>query len=226
MASNGQAFIARVAEETGLELEVIDRETEAQLAVAGASPLIAPDAARVLLFDIGGGSTEVSWLTVEPGNYTIDAWTSVPEGVVTIAERFGGTTSRRNASPPCAVTSDRCCAISPAGWRRSTIAPCPTTCSAPPAPSPPSVASIWRCGAMIARGSTAAGCIATMSGASPAISWPWAMPIARRHPCIGAERADLVLAGCAILEEIKDCWPADRVRVADRGLSARESSPT
>ena len=43
------------------------------------------------------------------------------------------------------------------------------------------------------------------------------MPIAA-HPCIGSERADLVLAGCAILEEIKDCWPVDRVRVADRGL--------
>jgi exopolyphosphatase / guanosine-5'-triphosphate,3'-diphosphate pyrophosphatase len=49
MASNGKAFVERVAEETGLELEVIDRETEARLAVAGASPLIAPDAARVLL---------------------------------------------------------------------------------------------------------------------------------------------------------------------------------
>jgi exopolyphosphatase/guanosine-5'-triphosphate,3'-diphosphate pyrophosphatase len=37
-------------------------------------------------------------------------------------------------------------------------------------------------------------------------------------PCVGPERADLVLAGCAILEEIRNLWPADRIRVADRGL--------
>jgi exopolyphosphatase/guanosine-5'-triphosphate,3'-diphosphate pyrophosphatase len=38
------------------------------------------------------------------------------------------------------------------------------------------------------------------------------------HPCIGRERADLVIAGCAILEAIRRRWPCDRLRVADRGL--------
>jgi exopolyphosphatase/guanosine-5'-triphosphate,3'-diphosphate pyrophosphatase len=38
------------------------------------------------------------------------------------------------------------------------------------------------------------------------------------HPCIGAERADLVLAGCAILEAIRRVFPCERLRVADRGL--------
>jgi exopolyphosphatase/guanosine-5'-triphosphate,3'-diphosphate pyrophosphatase len=38
------------------------------------------------------------------------------------------------------------------------------------------------------------------------------------NACIGAERADLVLAGCAILEAIRRAFPAGRLRVADRGL--------
>jgi exopolyphosphatase / guanosine-5'-triphosphate,3'-diphosphate pyrophosphatase len=38
------------------------------------------------------------------------------------------------------------------------------------------------------------------------------------NPCIGAERADLVLAGCAILEAIRRAFPCPRLRVADRGL--------
>ncbi len=37
-------------------------------------------------------------------------------------------------------------------------------------------------------------------------------------PCIGDGRSDLVLAGCAILEAVWDLWPAEQMRVADRGL--------
>jgi exopolyphosphatase/guanosine-5'-triphosphate,3'-diphosphate pyrophosphatase len=40
----------------------------------------------------------------------------------------------------------------------------------------------------------------------------------QRQPCIGVERADLVVAGCAILEAIIDIWPAERLGVADRGI--------
>jgi exopolyphosphatase/guanosine-5'-triphosphate,3'-diphosphate pyrophosphatase len=38
------------------------------------------------------------------------------------------------------------------------------------------------------------------------------------EPCIGRDRADLVLAGCAILEAVLRLWPCERLRVADRGL--------
>jgi exopolyphosphatase/guanosine-5'-triphosphate,3'-diphosphate pyrophosphatase len=38
------------------------------------------------------------------------------------------------------------------------------------------------------------------------------------HACIGSERADLVLGGCAILEAIRRVFPCERLRVADRGL--------
>ena len=62
MAGNGADFIARVEAETGLALEIIDRETEAHLAAVGAEPLVEAEAETALVFDIGGGSTEVMWL--------------------------------------------------------------------------------------------------------------------------------------------------------------------
>ena len=37
-------------------------------------------------------------------------------------------------------------------------------------------------------------------------------------PCVGRERADLVLSGCAILDAICETWPVGRLRVADRGV--------
>ena len=58
-AMNGAEFRARIAEEVGLELEIIDRETEARLAATGCTPLIDPHADGVILFDIGGGSSEL-----------------------------------------------------------------------------------------------------------------------------------------------------------------------
>ena len=38
------------------------------------------------------------------------------------------------------------------------------------------------------------------------------------HPCIGAERAKLVVAGCAVLEAIMRRWSVGSIRVADRGV--------
>jgi exopolyphosphatase/guanosine-5'-triphosphate,3'-diphosphate pyrophosphatase len=48
------------------------------------------------------------------------------------------------------------------------------------------------------------------------IDWEFEKRVA--NPCIGADRADLVLGGCAILEAIRRVWPSKRLRVADRGL--------
>ncbi|HEU4804240.1 MAG TPA: Ppx/GppA family phosphatase, partial [Nitrobacter sp.] len=88
-AANSEDFRNRVAAATGIELEVIDRETEAALAVIGCSPLIHPKARGAILFDIGGGSTELVRIERdrEGGNPDIKAWMSIPVGVVTLAER-------------------------------------------------------------------------------------------------------------------------------------------
>src|SRR6266852_2922429 len=93
-ASNADGFRDRVAAETGIRLEVIDRETEAALAVIGCSPLIDPQGRGAILFDIGGGSTELVRIERDPEEQNaaprIKAWMSIPLGVVTLAEHFGG----------------------------------------------------------------------------------------------------------------------------------------
>src|SRR4051794_23100967 len=97
-AANGPEFRARIAQEVGLELEVIDRQTEATLAATGCTPLIDPYADAVILFDIGGGSSELVRLEKPPPCRRgppppkIKAWASLPVGVVTLAERHGGHT--------------------------------------------------------------------------------------------------------------------------------------
>src|SRR5262249_47755384 len=92
-ARNGEAFRARVREEAALDLEIIDRETEALLAATGCTPLIDPNAQAVILFDIGGGSSELIRLgrgrpsRGGPPVPEIQGWASLPLGVVTLAER-------------------------------------------------------------------------------------------------------------------------------------------
>src|SRR5205085_5560020 len=93
-AENADHFRERVAAETGIKLEVIDRETEATLAVIGCSPLLDPRGRGAILFDIGGGSTELVRIERDPDASSappqIKGWMSVPLGVVSIAEHFGG----------------------------------------------------------------------------------------------------------------------------------------
>jgi exopolyphosphatase / guanosine-5'-triphosphate,3'-diphosphate pyrophosphatase len=96
LAENGPGFVARVQEELGLELEVVDRRTEAYLAVTGCAALADPRAHSIVIFDIGGGSTEIAWLDGRGASPLADpikrirAWDSLPVGVVTLAERHGG----------------------------------------------------------------------------------------------------------------------------------------
>ncbi|MDG9415100.1 hypothetical protein OLF88_11635, partial [Streptococcus pneumoniae] len=79
-----------------LDLEIVDRQTEAYLAVTGCAALADPRAESVVIFDIGGGSTEIAWLDGAAANPSTDptlrirAWDSLPVGVVTLAERHGG----------------------------------------------------------------------------------------------------------------------------------------
>src|SRR5215831_20221682 len=102
-AENGVQFLNRVADELGLSLEVIDRETEARLAATGCTPLIDPEASGAILFDIGGGSSELVRLARSqkvrggPPLPQIRGWISIPHGVVTLAERYGGITVTRES---------------------------------------------------------------------------------------------------------------------------------
>src|SRR5437667_2767275 len=104
LAANAPEFLERARGETGLDIQIVDRETEAKLAVSGCASLIDFACDFALVFDIGGGSSELIWLDLSRHKHLwrralaerlevqrcITAWTSLPVGVVTLAERFGG----------------------------------------------------------------------------------------------------------------------------------------
>ncbi len=225
-AENGEAFLERVLAETGLELEIITRETEARLAVSGCSSLVGRETKSVVLFDIGGGSSEIAVIKIGENRSSrlanhITHWTSLPVGVVTLSERHGG----QDVTPQGfeAMVSEvqgmlskfDCPAIhtldNPGdenGFHLIGTSGTVTTLAGVHLDLPRydrrKVDGLWlsddEVSAMQAR----------------LLSWDFTARAA--NPCIGPDRADLVLAGCAILEAIRRRWPSERMRVADRGL--------
>lgn len=226
-AGNGSDFIARVEKETGLSLEIVDRETEARLAVAGCTTLVDREADGVILFDIGGGSSEIVWLDLRnrcgARGYAltrfIRAWTSLPLGVVNLAERHGGMhvtpqifeamvqdvtrhleKSGLDAELDEAIGSDNFHMLGTSG----TVTTLAGVQLGLRRYDRKRVDGTWlqdtQVGEMI-------DCLRDMSYEDRVA-----------NPCIGADRADLVLAGCAILEAIRRRWSCSRLRVADRGL--------
>ncbi len=220
MAENGGDFIARVETETGLKLEVIDRETEALLAATGAEPLVEVGSENVLVFDIGGGSTELMWMVKNGERYKIAAWTSLAMGVVTISERFGGgmdvtpqsfQAMRDHLRPLMEDFAARIRGLTGQGAVPSHLLGTSGTVT--------TIAGVQLGLARYDR-SKVDGCWLDSAAIGEVTGDLLAMSYEQRaqSPCIGRERADLVLAGCAILEEIRLAFPADRIRVADRGL--------
>jgi exopolyphosphatase/guanosine-5'-triphosphate,3'-diphosphate pyrophosphatase len=223
-AENGAAFLARVADETGLTLEIIDRETEARLAVSGCGSLVERDTHGVVLFDIGGGSSEIALIDVSGRRSHrlashIVSWTSLPVGVVSLAERFGGRHVSREVFEAMVAEVG---ALLEMFEGRNRLA-------------------------HLARGERfhllgTSGTVTTLAGLHLGLArydrrrvdglWMDDLDVERMidrllgwkfeervaNACIGPDRADLVLAGCAILEAIRRVWPSDRLRVADRGL--------
>ncbi|WP_298981824.1 exopolyphosphatase [uncultured Roseibium sp.] len=226
-AENGSEFIDRVKTETGLALEVVNRETEARLAVAGCASLVDHEADGVILFDIGGGSSEIVWLDLRnrcgARGYAltrfIRSWISLPVGVVNLAERHGGVHVTPDIFEAMVEdAADHLAAFNLANNLTEAIAS----------------------GRVHMLGTS--GTVTTLAGVHLGlkrydrrrVDGTWLddsdvsrmidelrdMPYEARmeNPCIGADRADLVLAGCAILEAIRRRWTCPRLRVADRGL--------
>lgn len=223
-AENGRSFIDRVAQETGINLEIINRETEARLAVAGCGTLVEQDTDAIVVFDIGGGSSEIVLIDRSKKRSPrlaehIIAWTSLPVGVITLAERFGGDNVTvedfekmkayvRNLlkgfkgrdklgelvkSPHFHLLGTSGTVTTLAGIHLE-LAKYDRRL----------VDGIWLKNEDVERMT------------KRLLSWNLAERIA--NPCIGHDRADLVLAGCAILDVIREEWPSERLRVADRGL--------
>jgi exopolyphosphatase/guanosine-5'-triphosphate,3'-diphosphate pyrophosphatase len=220
-AENGDAFLDRVYDELGIELEIVDQRTEAQLAAEGCFTLLDRQADGALLFDIGGGSSEIVWIDRRRRRRggLLRAWVSLPVGVVTLAERFGGT-DVDHALFEAMVES-----VANEFHRFHARA---------------SLGEAVRKRTFHYLGTS--GTVTTLAGVHldlprynrRLIDGLWmehddvermmvkirAMDYEtrRNNPCIGRERADLVLAGCAIFEAIRREWPCGRLRVADRGL--------
>jgi len=217
-ASNGEAFIARALAETGIHLDIISAEEEARLAVLGCHALIEPGEDPALVFDIGGGSTELVLIdTASPLPRVLD-WHSTPWGVVSLTE-FAGTGAARDTLAATYARMRETVAESMAAF----AARLPQTVRRP--------RLLGTSGTVTTLGSVhlklssydrslVDGLIvptAAMRRISQDLS---RMTLAERStlPCIGSERADLVVAGCAILETIMDLWPAERLGIADRGI--------
>jgi len=230
MALNGPEFIARVRDEVGLSLEVVDRETEAHLAASGCAALADEQAQSVVLFDIGGGSSEIVLLS-RPGRHVqgvdpngdaamrgrVRMWASLQLGVVTIAERFGGIDVNaelyermvEHVSGELAAFVDRASA-EPRCERFHLLGTSGTVTT---------IAGV-HLGLLRYDRRQVDGLWMNDAEVSEAIGLLQAMTYADRvaNGCIGPERADLVLAGCAIFDAIRRAFPSDRIRIADRGL--------
>jgi exopolyphosphatase/guanosine-5'-triphosphate,3'-diphosphate pyrophosphatase len=219
-ATNCSEFVERVRDETGLELEIIDCQEEARLSFVGCAPLIDPTIPRALMFDIGGGSTEITWLEIAPDSHArvIDVL-SLPLGVVTLAEDFGG----ECVPPECyeAMVDVVATLIAPFEQAHG-IAAHVESGEVQMVGSSGTVTTLAGVHLDLPRYERARVDGVTLSfeeidGATRRLA---ALDHLRRaaHPCIGRDRADLVLAGCAILEAICRQWPVGRLRVADRGV--------
>lgn len=224
-AGNGAEFLKRITQETGLEFDLITTEQEASLAVRGCMDLTDHKSDAALVFDIGGGSTELSWVVRTGGDgpdsakFRLEAWTSIPMGVVTASERFGGRDLTRDAYEGIVEAI----ALEIGAYKGADhLRPLFDEGRAHLLGTSGTVTSIAGVHLGLKKYSRReVDGIWLASDRALALSEKLrAMPFESRQqePCIGQDRADLVVPGCAILEGIHRAWPASRIRVADRGL--------
>lgn len=219
-AANGAEFLHRVKRETGLGIDVISSREEAELALESCAQLLAGRARRALVFDIGGGSTEVAWVRLDPqGPPALIGYASLPVGVVSLAERYGAAGFSRDGFD--AMADDIAAQLEAFE-------------------SVHCISREIRDGGVTLLGTS--GTVTTLAGIAldlPRYSRPLvdgavlsraaandALERLRdlgrdgleRHPCVGPERVEFVLPGCAVFAAITRLWPAPEVVVADRGL--------
>ncbi len=220
-AENGAAFIERVRLGTGLRLRIIDPIEEARLSVAGCLNLFDPRAEAVLVIDVGGGSTEMSWLKREGTEMVTVAWMSAPLGVVTLADRHPEPT---NAGEDWyeAMVADMGRAITFGGIENAELRRLFAAGKGHLVGTSGAITSLAgiHLGLKRYQRDLIDGLWMTRTDCEIAANRLKALGPAGRaaESCIGPDRADLVLAGAAILEAVQRAWPCERVRVADRGL--------
>ena len=218
-ATNGPAFLSRVRQETGFDFGIISSREEAELALESCTPLLPCDGRRALLFDIGGGSTELAWVRLTDGKPRLIGYESLPIGVVTLAERWGGagfTAEGFDAMVADVVERLRpfetvhCIAreIRDGGVRLLGTSGTVTTLAGV-------ALNLERYRRFAVDGVELCGLEAADALAQlRALGRDGLM----QHPCVGPDRVEFVLPGCAVFAAITQMWPASHVIVADRGL--------
>jgi exopolyphosphatase / guanosine-5'-triphosphate,3'-diphosphate pyrophosphatase len=218
-AINCDEFVAAAAEDTGIELEIISSMEEGRLALAGCAPLLERTAPYAVVFDIGGGSTELMWMTMGDDGPRLLDQASVRCGVIDLAERYGG--DRIDPEHYRVMVAEVATALSEFERRNG-------------------ISELARAGSVQMLGTS--GTVTTLAGvhmgllrydrrmvdgsylriedALGVINHLTEQDFAGRaaDPCIGEERADLVVAGCAVFQAISETWPVRGLRIADRGL--------
>jgi exopolyphosphatase/guanosine-5'-triphosphate,3'-diphosphate pyrophosphatase len=223
-AANGASFLARVHAETGINFDIISTREEAELALESCAPLLEgpgqQSSRRALLFDIGGGSTELAWVRLDAGHGpSLIGYDSLPVGVVTLAERFGhqgfsddGYRAMVDYVTGLLAPFERihciCHEVRLSGVRLLGTSGTVTT-----------LAGV-ALGLARYRRPAVDGQILTAEAADAAVAVLRGLGREglMRHPCVGPERAAFVLPGCAIFEAIGTTWRMPAVTVADRGL--------
>ena len=218
-AVNGRQFVERVRRETGICLEIISPEEEARLAVLGCHRLLQPGDGPALIFDIGGGSTELVLIDTDGETPRMKCWWSAPWGVYSLTESEG-----REFNGP----EERLAAYGRMRERvrhafRHFVELLPT--------NKKNIRLMGTSGTVTTLASVHLSLPSYDRRAIDGLHVPTSSMreisamLSRmdrdersRFPCIGYDRADLVVAGCAILEAIMDLWPAETLGVADRGI--------
>ena len=220
-AGNGAEFLARASQVLGMRIEIIDSGEEARLAMLGCAPLLDAAAGQAIMFDIGGGSTELIWMRRAAGSGAAELidHVSLPCGVVSLTEEFG---HDRIADGDYAAMVARVHGRLQGFEQKHNIAATLHDGAVQMIGSSGTVTTL----AGVLRGlpryqrALIDGCVMQAAEARQVSEQIRVLDYRGRAaiPCIGDERADLVVAGCAILQAIIETWPVKEFRIGDRGL--------
>ena len=217
-AENGQAFINQIEKSTRLRFEIIDGKDEAELAAIGCGALFDRQFPHAIVFDIGGGSTEITCLSLKKGRYELQDMISLPLGVVRLSEKYDGKNMSqeiytqirdeaektiRSFAEKQTFHADNLNDIQLIGTSGTV-----TTLAAIHKGLKKYNRNIVD-GAVMKRGEVVAVIQSLMNMSHEE---------RQNNNCIGKERADLVLSGCAVLEAIIGAWPLENLKIADRGI--------
>ena len=214
-ATNADALVARAQEEAGITLEIVSEHEEARLAAVGCAPLVGRDYDGALVFDIGGGSTEIIWLKRNAKTHAMDTVfaASLPLGVVVLGEsghdyaRFVQDAEKAVAHVARAMTKEA--GAFPVATHHllgtsGTVTTLAGVALGLPRYDRRRIDGSWHARERLTE------MVDKLVGLTVAER--------ARMPCVGPNRAELMPAGCAVFTAIQAQWPCARLRVADRGL--------